>query len=54
MTDNYPYESYEDWYDNGPGSEKFKREVEESRREFLREHEIIIRRKEKTDEKIQD
>jgi hypothetical protein len=53
MTDNYPYESYEDWYDNGPGSEKFKREVE-SRREFLREHEIIIRRKDKTDEKIQD
>ena len=20
------YESYDDWYDNGPGSEKFKRE----------------------------
>jgi hypothetical protein len=29
MSDN-SIESYEDWYDNGPGSEKFKRELHEN------------------------
>jgi flagellar assembly factor FliW len=25
------YDSYEDWYDNGPGSEKFKRQIREEK-----------------------
>lgn len=25
------YESYEDWYDNGPGSENFKRQIREEK-----------------------
>ena len=28
------YNSYEDWYDNGPGSESFKREIMQSKLEF--------------------
>ena len=34
------YESYEDWYDNGPGSENFKRSIRESEIEFKRQHAI--------------
>jgi hypothetical protein len=30
------HDSYEDWFDNGPGSEKFKREIRESELEFLK------------------
>lgn len=31
---NDGYESYEDWYDNGPGSESFKRKIAQSNLEF--------------------
>ncbi len=30
------YESYEDWYDNGPGSENFKRKIRQSEINFLK------------------
>ena len=30
------YESYEDWYDNGPGSENFKRQIRQSELEFAK------------------
>ncbi len=36
------YESYEDWYDNGPGSENFKRKVLESEREFYSQYEVVV------------
>ena len=37
------YESYEDWYDNGPGSERFKREMRESARNFYKDLEVVIK-----------
>ena len=33
---NEEYESYGDWYDNGPGSENFKRQIRQSNLEFLK------------------
>ena len=32
------YDSYGDWYDNGPGSENFKREIRKGNLEFIKNH----------------
>jgi len=34
------YESYGDWYDNGPGSENFKRKIEQSELEYIKHRKI--------------
>ena len=34
------YDSYEDWYDNGPGSENFKREIAKSELEYIKHRKI--------------
>lgn len=34
MGDFYGYENYEDWYDNGPGSEAFKERTARDLREY--------------------
>ena len=33
---NDGYDSYEDWYDHGPGSESFKREIAQSNLEHIK------------------
>ena len=35
-------DSYEDWYDNGPGSESFKRKIREREQQYYKEHELVI------------
>ena len=45
------YESYDDWYDNGPGSERFKRKLRESEREFHSQYEVVIGFRKKKKEK---
>lgn len=32
------YESYDDWYDNGPGSENFKRKILQGNAEFMKKN----------------
>lgn len=43
---NDHYDSYDDWYDNGPGSVNFNRSCRESERNFFKNHDIIVKRKE--------
>ena len=35
------YKSYEDWYDNGPGSESFKRSLRKNQKSYLRLGEVV-------------
>lgn len=52
------YESYGDWYDNGPGSESFKRQINEHDKiifdnsDFIRD--LIFGRKERKRKKVID
>ncbi len=36
------YESYEDWYDNGPGSEAFNRDLAKSELEYHKAREVVF------------
>jgi hypothetical protein len=40
--DFHGYKNYDDWYDNGPGSESFKREIRKSSNDFWKNKRIVI------------
>lgn len=52
--EKHMYDSYEDWYDNGPGSESFARKIREGQEKFHEDYEIIVRRRKKYSEDYRD